>query len=320
MLLTFDETIKKISGGGLLHIAATEELLKKLPKGNWIGGSTEYFMSQEGGKITGELLFVTDFPYDTFKIESYDETSISNVTVDAFDSGFSIVILPFDSAVHKAYADKASEFEEMFVKNVAGWVSGINLGAAGQTPVSANGQTGEIFSNKSVVAHICVPDDKMVSIGIVNIFSQDEDSPVIEFTEEGFLAKTCRVDGEEVSFADYIEKNGIDTKLPLIGDYSGVGVNVSFKAIENGVVNFYAPVFPGIKYKMANTITDYVKEFNDHLKNIQDVKAVFSCNCILNFLYGELEGKDIDAFFGPITFGEVAYQLVNQTLVYVTVS
>jgi hypothetical protein len=320
MLLSFDETVKKISGGKLLHISGTEELLKKLPKGNWIGGSTEYFMAKEGGKVTGELFFVTEFPYDTFIIEAYDETSIANVTVDAFDSGFSIVILPFDSAVHKVYADKSPEFEGMFVKNIAGWVSGMNLGTAGQTPVSVNGKTGETFSDKAVAVHICVPGDKLVSIGIVNIFSQDESSPVIEFLEAGFSAKTCRVNGEEVSFADYLEKNEIDTKLPLVGDYSGAGVNVSFKTIENGVVNFYAPVFPGIKYKMANAISDYVKEFNDCLKNIRDVQAVFSCNCILNFLYGELEGRDIDAFWGPITFGEVAYQLVNQTLVYVTVS
>jgi hypothetical protein len=44
---------------------------------------------------------------------------------------------------------------------------------------------------------------------------------------------------------------------------------------------------------------------------------MFSCNCILNFLYGELEGKSIGTFTGPVTFGEIAYQLVNQTLVYV---
>lgn len=36
-------------------------------------------------------------------------------------------------------------------------------------------------------------------------------------------------------------------------------------------------------------------------------------------MYGELEGKKLEAFAGPVTFGEIAYQLVNQTLVYVTV-
>ncbi|MDR1615453.1 MAG: hypothetical protein LBR98_00305 [Syntrophomonadaceae bacterium] len=319
MLLSFDETAQKIANGKLLHIAGTENLLKKLPKGNWIGGSTEYFMAKEGGKITNALLFVTEFPYDEFQISTYDGGSISSVTADAYDNGFSIVILPFDSVVHKTYAQKAPEFEGMFIKNIAGWIAGVNLDVPGQTPVTVNGQTCEVYTDKAIVAHVCVPDDKLVSIGIVNIFSQDETSPVIEFTEEGFSVKTCLVNGKETVFADYVAQNGIDTKFPLVGDYSGIGVNISFKFIEDSTVNFYAPVFPGIKYRMAKSITDYVAEFNGQLEKFKSAEAVFSCNCILNFLYGELEGKDIEVFHGPITFGEVAYQLVNQTLVYVTV-
>ena len=33
----------------------------------------------------------------------------------------------------------------------------------------------------------------------------------------------------------------------------------------------------------------------------------------------KLEGKKTGAFTGPITFGEIAYQLLNQTLVYLEV-
>ena len=40
-----------------------------------------------------------------------------------------------------------------------------------------------------------------------------------------------------------------------------------------------------------------------------------SCNCILNFVYGGLEGKKTPGFTGPVTFGEIAYILLNQTLV-----
>ncbi|MDR1914356.1 MAG: hypothetical protein LBQ68_07760 [Clostridiales bacterium] len=320
MLLSFDETSKLISSGSLLHIAGAANLLKKLPKGNWIGGSTEYFMAEGGGKITNESLSVMKLPGDNYKINVYDEDSISNVTDDAFDNGFSIIILPFDSKVHVKYADKASEFKGMFMKNIVGWVSGFNLGVQGQTPISVNGQEEKIFADKAVALHISVPNDKLVSIGIVNIFTQDETAPLIEFTNEGFSVKTCRVDGKEVVFADYIAQNNIDTKIPLVGDYSGVGVNVSFKSIENGQVNLYAPVFCGIKYRMAKPIKNYEKEFISQLESIKNITAVFTCNCILNFLYGELEGKNFDSFFGPITFGEVAYQLLNQTLVYVTVS
>ena len=320
MLIKFDEASMLIENGKLLHIAGTEDLLRKLPKGKWIGGSTEYFMAKDGGKVSGELLFVTEFPYENFSLKSYDASNINNVAVDAFDRGFSIIILPFDSAVHKEYAENASGFKYLFMKDIVGWISGVNLGLPGQTPIAVNGVTGEAFPDKAVALHIEVPGDKTIRVNIVNIFEQDENSPIIEFTEEGFSAKKCIIDGQETVFADYIAKNGIDTKLPLVGDYSGAGVNISFKSIENGVVNFYAPVFSGIKYRVAKNIENYEEAFHDNLKGICDANAVFSCNCILNFLYGGLEGKNINAFAGPITFGEIAYQLLNQTLVYVTES
>jgi hypothetical protein len=206
------------------------------------------------------------------------------------------------------------------MKNIAGWISGLNLSEAGQIPITVNGLTGEASKNKGVAVHIEVPADKQVSLGIVNIFEQDNSSPVIQFPKEGFSATTCTVNGKEMQFADFIAQNKIDTKMPLVGDYSGQGINVSFKSIDKGVVNFYAPVFPHIQYRMAKTISNYVERFNNQLEAHKSADAAFSCNCILNFLYGELENKDIEKFFGPITFGEIAYQLVNQTLVYVTVS
>ena len=319
MLMNFDDTSKKIENGSLLHVAGTEELLKKLPKGKWIGGSTEYFMAKDGGKVSGELLFVTEFPYENYSIKSYDASSISNVATDAFDNGFSILIIPFDSEVHKEYAENAAGFKDLFMKDIAGWISGVNLGIPGQTPITVNGMLGEAYSDKAIALHLEVPGNKTISVNIVNIFDQDDSSPVITFSEGGFSVKNCLIDGKDTVFADYISENNIDTKLPLIGNYSGVGVNISFRAIENGVVNFYAPVFDGIEYRLAKDIPDYADAFHNHLLGISDAEAVFSCNCILNFLYGELEGKSIEAFTGPITFGEIAYQLVNQTLVYVMV-
>jgi hypothetical protein len=320
MLMTFDAASKLITGGKLLHIAGTEALLRKLPAGNWVGGSTEYFMAADGGKVTGESLFVTEFPYEKFKISAYTADSMASIAHDAFDNGFSILIIPFDSAVHKEYAENAAGYPGLFMKNIAGWIAGLNLGKEGQTPIAVNGTTAESCGGKAVALHMEVPSGKTASLNIVNIFEQDPASPVIEFTEEGFQASACLVNGKETVLADYIAENGIDTKLPLVGDYSGNGINISFKSIDGGTVNFYAPVFSGIKYRMAKSIPDYEKSFNSRLARLKNTNAVFACNCILNFLYGELEGKQINnAFAGAITFGEIAYQLVNQTLVYVTV-
>lgn len=319
MLKNLNETSQMISDGKLLHIAGNSDLLKRLPKGNWIGGSIEYFMTANGGIVSDNMLFVNEMSCEDFKISVYDEKNIQNITDDTFENGYSVVILPFDSPVHKEYAKRAPEFKDIFIKNIVGWVSGINLSVEGQIPSAMNGLSGESYVDKAVVLHISIPKDKIVNVGIINIFEPDKNSPLIEFENDSFSVETCKIDGKEMNLSKYLHDNDIDTKLPLIGDYSGVGVNISFKLIENGVVNFYAPVFKGIQYQMAKPVANYAEEFKQRLQeHTMDNQSLFSCNCILNFLYGELEGKKIETFFGPVTFGEVAYQLVNQTLVYVT--
>jgi len=310
MLISFEQAASYINEKKCLHIAGAHHLLSRLPKGNWIGGATEYFMAKEGNTVSNELLFVNEFPYERFEIKSYTTENIHQIAADACSSGFSLVIIPADSAVLREYAQHAADFTDMFMKEVAGWVS---------LPVTVNGVTGEVYGDKAVALHLEIPKDKVAQINMINIFVQDESAPVITFTQEGFSATTCLVNGEETLLADYIKDNNVDTKLPLIGDYAGNGINISIKSIEGNVVHFLAPVFNGIKYKIAKNIPDYEKEFHNHLTSHKDAETVFSCNCILNFLHGDLEGKKFEVLAGPITYGEIAYQLVNQTLVYVTV-
>jgi hypothetical protein len=319
MLLDFNKTSELIASGKLLHIAGTEALLRKLPKGNWIGGSTEYFIGEGGGVVTDSELSVLVLDFPEFKILSYDCGNISNIASDGYDNGLTVAIIPFNSPVHTVYADDAPNYADMFIKPVVGWISGLNLGKSDQTPIAVNGITGEVFTDKAVALSVAVPEGKRADIKVINIFAQDEASPIIRFTSEGFATDKCLVDGKEVSFADYIAENSIDTVLPLVGDYAGLGVNVSIKSIENGIVNFYAPVFKDIDYRFAVKIPDYEAAFAAKINEIENKDNIFACNCILNFLYGNLEGKKLDGFFGAITFGEIAWQLLNQTLVYVTI-
>jgi hypothetical protein len=319
MLKTFEQAAALIAEKKLLHISGTEALLRKLPAGYWIGGSTEYFLAEGGGKVSGEVLDVLELPFTDYKFASYDAETLPNITKDAYENGFSVIILPFDSVVHRQYAQNASEYEDIFLKNIVGWISGLNLNATDQTPIAVKGDTGEALTDKAVALHIGLPEGKIAELNIVNIFNADAKSPVITFGEDGFAAKTCFVDGKETVFADYIAENKVDTKLPLVGDYSGAGVNISVKSIEDGVVYFYAPVFKGIDYRFPEPISDYVDAFHGRIAEHNDADSAFACNCILNFLYGNLEGKDLGGFYGPITFGEIAWQLLNQTLVYVRI-
>lgn len=319
MLKTFKQTVELIDAKKLLHISGNGNLLQKLPKGNWIGGSTEYFMPKGGGEIRDDMLDVSELQFNEYKFAYYDEKTLDSIVNDTYPNGFSIIILPFDSKVHIQYAQNAANYNEIFLQNIVGWVSGFNLASSNSTAIAVNGYSGETFMDKAVALHIGLPEDKNVSINIINIFTPDVKSPVITFPSDGFKAGKCFIDGKETIFADYINENKIDTKLPLIGDYSGVGINTSFKNIEDGTVSFYAPVFKNIEYKFSENISDYTMAFIKKIKELGDGESVFTCNCILNFLYGELTGKDFGGFYGPITFGEIAWQLLNQTLVYLQI-
>ena len=76
MLKTLEETIELINEGKAMHIAADDSLLLKLPKGKWIGGTTPYIISEEGGMITKDRLFVNVIDYAA---EGYENRVMAEV-------------------------------------------------------------------------------------------------------------------------------------------------------------------------------------------------------------------------------------------------
>lgn len=318
MFVTLEEGKKFIEEGRILHIAADESLLEQLPKGKWVAGTTPYFITDEGGITCKDKLFVDEIACAVdCKTVVYDKNNVFDVTKDAYPNGMIFLIMPFASDVAVLYAKEAPNSEDLLMTPTVGWISGFDLSEDASAKVY-DGVTGISYGDKAVALHICLPDNKIASLGIVNIFHANESDAKIEFMEDALSVKKCLVNGKEVVFADYIAENKIDTQLPLVADYNSVLVNVSIKAVsdENKTVDFYAPVFEGKEYHFASPVRDYAASFAECLKGLEDIKPVFSCNCILNYLYGKLDGKATPPFAGPVTFGEVAYQLVNQTLVY----
>jgi hypothetical protein len=254
------------------------------------------------------------------KIKHYDVSSIKNVASDAPDDGFTILLIPAMTDLHREYAENAPDYEEMFLKPIAGWITGIHLDDMGSAkPCVIDGHSGAKFYDQAVAMHVTLKPNKVANIGIVNALQQGG-GDVIEFSETGFQAGDCLVNGEQHNLAEYLLANEVDTRLPLVADYSGAMINVSFQEVneESREVSFYAPVFSGVKYKLAAPVSDYVESFQSAIPDIGDDVA-FSCNCVLNYLYSELEGKKTANITGPMTFGEIAYQLLNQTMVYLTV-
>jgi hypothetical protein len=322
-LYSVEATTTAIESGKVLWLAGDEKLLTQLPKGRWIGATIPYFMSNDGGQTTKDKIFVHELNPEFAQrigIKFYNTGTIHNITKEAPENGFSILLLPALTDIHLQYAQNAPDYEDMYIKPVIGWVAGVHLDDLNTAkPRVFNGGTGENSTDTAVVMHVTLKPGKSANIGIINTQEQG-DGDTFEFQQTGFSTNKVLVNGVEQNFADYIVKNEIDIKQPLVADYSGAMINVSFQAVDkdNNVVSFYAPVFRGVEYKLAKPVHDYVHDFIDALPKL-DHAVTFSCNCVLNYLYSELEGKKTPPMFGPMTFGEIAYQLLNQTMVYLVI-
>lgn len=320
-LKTVAETSALIEQGGRLLLAGDESLLSQLPDGDWIGGTIPYFMDASGGVIDRGRIFVDELPPSVVdaRVVSYSADELDRIPSDGFESGFSIIVLPATSEAHLRYAAEAPDFVGLFERPIVGWVAGVHLDDLGQASPKAFAGSSAGSSADAVVLHAALPPGSLASVDIVNLFDQG-DGATLTFDSTGFSHGKVWVDGEPREFARYLHEIGHDTRLPLVADYFGAKLNVSFQDVpdDDGPVTLYAPVFDGVEYKLAAPVGDYVSEFTSRLPS-GSIVPVFSCNCILNFLYSELEGKQTGDVHGPITFGEVAYQLLNQTLVYLTI-
>jgi PAS domain S-box-containing protein len=176
------------------------------------------------------------------------------------------------------------------------------------------------LGDAAAVMRMKLPADRLAHINIINLF-QPGNGDTICFPTTGFSATTAVINGREHNLAEYLQRIQADTRLPLVANYCGAMVNVSLRSVDpqNGRVEFYAPVVSGTEYKLASPVKDYVSEFEARLKELSPDNVLFSCNCVLNYLYSKLEGHRTGDLVGPITFGEIAFQLLNQTLVFVEI-
>jgi len=324
VMYTVDDVKAMIQSGKKLLLAGDEKVLSQLPKGEWIAGTIPYFVGDDGGLFTQELICVTELPdyVEDISIRVFDAESLKRIYQEIDDHCVGFVILPASSESHLSFSLNSPSYEGFGTRPLIGWVAGVNLDDLGKvTPKVYNGSNLTVHEEGAVVLIAKLPPQKIADVNIINIFEQGDGDEIV-FLDDGFTAADVEINGHKVNFADYLIEKKCDTRLPLVADYYGVSVNTSFQAIdeEKREVSFYAPVFKGMVYKHAGPIENYVEQFIAQIPKAGTDQILFSCNCILNYLHSELEGKKTGDITGPITFGEVAYQLLNQTLVYLTIS
>jgi len=322
-LLTVAEVAQMITSGKKLLLAGDEQLLAALPAGDWVGGTTPYFMANHHGLFTKQKIFVTELPacHTEIQVKTYDADSVAQCYNDAPAHGFSFIIIPASSNTHFAFALNAPSFENFAMRPLIGWIAGVHLDEIWQAqPKVYAGPDRRELTDGAVIMHVSLPLNKVADIGITNTFEQG-DGDVITFAASGFSARDAFVNGERVNFRDYIQERRFDMKLPLVSDYSGTMINVSFveKIGPHGEVSFYAPVFRGVEYKHAKPVHNYIEQFIRNSSGAVGVQILVSCNCVLNYVYSGFKNSDALYTSGPFTFGEIAYQLLNQTMVYLRI-
>lgn len=325
-LLDLRTTIELIQGGRVLVISGEERLMDKLPAGNWIGGTTPFFyFKNENGRANKSKLFVTDFTesINDFKILTLDEDSLATVNTIGFENGFSFLILPSGQKILHSFALNCKDYATLKGNPLIGFVAGVDLDEYrnGKLTKLFNGETKQSFSGNAVVMYCSLLPPKLARVNAINIFEPSYDF-CIEVFENTARVKECLINGELTNLYQFLVENKIDISHPIIFDQSGTNINISFQFLikESKEVFLFAPLLKGRKYYFSKKYSNYQSTFKNNLldKVEHETSIIYNCNSILNYINFKLNRSGI-GFSGPVTFGEIANHLLNQTFTYLAI-
>lgn len=309
MIRDIIEVTKLIEQGKPLMLAGVRDTLKKLPRGNWIGGTIPFLNHPE----QEDQLEITMLPSSISKVrlKLYSIDNIHYIRHDAYQNGFTFLILPAESRIHHSFAMNSRDYPSQDKGTVTGWVSGYSEHEKPEA-YCIYGPTGSWYQDKAVTLHCQLKPGYRAELQTLNLFTPG-DGPDLQFMESGFSCNRILVDGREQDLPGFLDNFPLSTEHPLISMEAHEGCNVSIQQISGEELKFYAPVFRDQSYRIARPISRYHEKFQEQLKVLKQDKAltVFQCNCILN----HEPGKEPDQEFhhGPVSFGEIAEHLLNQT-------
>ena len=316
-LYPVEEVSEMIREGKKLLLAGDAKLLSQLPKGDWIGGSTPYFILYPEQMIEStEKIFVHCLPdfVDAVEIREYDSSNIKNIFCDAPKNGFTVLIMPFSTPVANEYILNVVNFENFAAYPVCGWISGQPLDKLlKEKSFTASGIGTSLSSDKGVAMHISLPETKYAEVHILNPYEQG-DGDVVTFENSGQIVENACINGVKQNLAEYLSKNNIDYKnIPMVANYSGAMLNTNCLEVRNDIVHLSTAVFERIEYRFA--------KMNPKVTALEldDDRIVFSLTCVHNYFRPDIIEKYLKNMNGPVVFGEIAYQLLNRTTVYVTI-
>ena len=159
--------------------------------------------------------------------------------------------------------------------------------------------------------HVSLPENKYAEIHTFNQY-EPGNGDVITFEGNGMIVKDALINGVKQNFANYLNGTGISVDMPLVANYSGAMMATDCLNVKDNQVFMAAPVFEHVEYRFAVR-----KENISEPKMTGDV--VYSITCASNYLRPELCKRLFKNVNGPVVFGEIAYQMLNEATLYITI-
>ena len=132
------------------------------------------------------------------------------------------------------------------------------------------------------------------------------------------------IGGAPGNLARYMKEQAIDKRLPLVADQDGALINVAILVHDanEGGVTFLTPVSAALTYRLAEEILDYNEEFARAAADMELPHAAHACICVLHHYFASQSGpadSPPPCITAPMTFGQIAYTILNQTLTCLTI-
>ena len=312
-LYTVDEVSAMIHEGKKLVLSGDDKLLSQLPKGDWIGACSWRFIILEQRIETHEKIFVETLPdfITGATIREYDAGNIKNIFNDGPKNGFTILTMPFGSPVAVEYITNAVNYENFAVHPVCGGISGDPFSP--EKLVVASGTGPNIYTDKAVAMHVSLPENKFAEIHLFSPYKQGSGDS-IKFDYRGLVLEDAYINGVKRNFTDYLlEIEYGPNSMPFVANYSGETISLIIGRIDGNKLTMVSPVFENIEYRMA------VIDYSISEPTLIGDKIFFSASCITNYGSPEFCNRFLKKMNGPIVFGEIAYQMVGYTTVYLTI-
>jgi hypothetical protein len=327
------DAARMIGAGRVLLLAGTEEDLANLPQGRWIGGTAGHFLTPQGCVPAGGVVFYIDFTAlaAAASWRSFGAEDVHQLAGHYPENGFAILILPGFSQLLGQVAGSIMEFDGLYNLPLMGWVSSVPLGSL---PAAAPQARPKIFAGgpvaqaeRAAVLYVTLAPQYFAQLQIANLFAPG-DGPEIRFPQPGqIIDGDCLIGGVRRNLARYMAEAEIDQRLPLVADHEGALLNVAILQSEpqSGRVTLLGPVSPALTYRFAAEVPEYEAAFSHAAAEIVLEQAAHACICVLHYHYAGLTQPDGGAgpalgITAPVTFGQIAYTVLNQTLSCLTIS